>query len=361
MLLVLISSVLIYFNYFYIEIIYLNLHNFEFEEKKLLDKIKDTCDNTFEYMSFDQRMNFYLNSWSTTEEKIGNVNLTISNEILIDKAFFFDYSKFKRYWWSKIELWPETVYGKELDSVLSRVNPQCNLAFSLGDKYPQINNFPLLTKVRSVDNKYNVLLKLQSRRHFDSISSVFTEDIPYDYKINKVVWRGVTTGYGRGQRGALLSKIQTFQQSKLLDIGFNGIVQGMERNVSTTSLRSSLSRHAMLKYKGILMLEGNDVASGLKWALLSNSVVFMPKPTVESWFLESKLVPFVHYVLLKDDLSDLEEMADWCFYKNVEECKQIALESTCFASQFLNRAQEVNLQNKIIEKIDALFLKNNMC
>lgn len=34
---------------------------------------------------------------------------------------------------------------------------------------------------------------------------------------------------------------------------------------------------------------GNDAASGLKWMLASNSVVFMPLPRVETWAMESLL------------------------------------------------------------------------
>jgi len=37
---------------------------------------------------------------------------------------------------------------------------------------------------------------------------------------------------------------------------------------------------------------GNDVASGLKWMLASNSVVFMPPPRVETWAMESLLQVF---------------------------------------------------------------------
>lgn len=53
----------------------------------------------------------------------------------------------------------------------------------------------------------------------------------------------------------------------------------------------------LLRYKGAIMLEGNDVASGLKWALLSNSVVLMPPPTFTSFVLEELFVPWMHYAL----------------------------------------------------------------
>ena len=45
--------------------------------------------------------------------------------------------------------------------------------------------------------------------------------------------------------------------------------------------------------------------------LYSNSVVFMPTPTRSSWAMEDKLVPFVHYVPIAQDLSNLLEMIEW--------------------------------------------------
>ena len=35
-----------------------------------------------------------------------------------------------------------------------------------------------------------------------------------------------------------------------------------------------------LKHKFILCIEGNDVASNLKWVMSSNSVAVMPKPSL---------------------------------------------------------------------------------
>jgi len=50
----------------------------------------------------------------------------------------------------------------------------------------------------------------------------------------------------------------------------------------------------LLKYKVVIVLEGNNVASGLKWALASNSVLVMPPPTIASWAMEELLEPWVH-------------------------------------------------------------------
>jgi hypothetical protein len=79
----------------------------------------------------------------------------------------------------------------------------------------------------------------------------------------------------------------------------------------------------MLTYKAIIMLEGNDVSSGLKWALYSNSVVMTQTPTKTSWAMEELLEPWVHYVPLNDDLSDVEEKMQWIIDHD-EEAQRIA-------------------------------------
>ena len=73
----------------------------------------------------------------------------------------------------------------------------------------------------------------------------------------------------------------------------------------------SVSMRHLLRYKGIVMLEGNDVASGLKWALLSESVVLMPVPKHSSWAMEELLQPWVHFVPLNDDITDVEDKMQW--------------------------------------------------
>ena len=61
------------------------------------------------------------------------------------------------------------------------------------------------------------------------------------------------------------------------------------------------------RYKYIMSIEGNDVATNLKWIFRSNSVCFMRKPRFETWFMEGRLQPNVHYIELKDDFSDVAE------------------------------------------------------
>jgi len=63
--------------------------------------------------------------------------------------------------------------------------------------------------------------------------------------------------------------------------------------------------------------------------LASNSVVFMPPPTAISFKMESKLVPYIHYVPVKRDGSDLLSQLEWAM-KNDDKCKLISEQATVY-------------------------------
>ena len=101
-----------------------------------------------------------------------------------------------------------------------------------------------------------------------------------------------------------------------------------------------------LKHKFILCIEGNDVASNLKWVMSSNSVAVMPKPKYESWFMEGKLIADYHYIQIKDDYSDMEEKINF-YIKNSDKLKIISKNANEYISQFKNKESE-----KIISILD---------
>jgi hypothetical protein len=77
-----------------------------------------------------------------------------------------------------------------------------------------------------------------------------------------------------------------------------------------------------------------DVSSGLKWALYSNSVVLMPRPTFTSWAMEERLEPWVHYVPLRDDLSDVEDRVRWVI-DHPDQARAIAHAGTLWISDLV--------------------------
>lgn len=94
-----------------------------------------------------------------------------------------------------------------------------------------------------------------------------------------------------------------------------------------------------LYYKFVMAIEGNDVATNLKWIMSSNSLAVMPRPTYETWFMEGRLIPDYHYVAIKADYSDLEERLQY-YIEHLDEAEQIVRHAHEYIDQFRDRRRE---------------------
>ena len=103
----------------------------------------------------------------------------------------------------------------------------------------------------------------------------------------------------------------------------------------------------MLRYKYILAVEGNDKATGLNWMLASNSIVFMANPTKFSWLMEDKLKPNVHYILVKNDFSDLLQKIKWCD-AHPNKCKEINRNAKQYMKKFMDQNNELKLELAVL-------------
>jgi len=126
-----------------------------------------------------------------------------------------------------------------------------------------------------------------------------------------------------------------------VNIGVRGIPSGL---IGKEYFKGQMTKQQMLRYKYLLSLEGNDVATNLKWNLASSSVVFMPKPTAETYAMEGLLVPYVHYIPVNNDGSDLEEKLQWA-RENDATCKWISEQATEYMDKLWlsDRAREDNI------------------
>ena len=104
-----------------------------------------------------------------------------------------------------------------------------------------------------------------------------------------------------------------------------------------------------LQYKFILSLEGNDVASNLKWIMSSNSVAVMPRPTYETWFMEGTLIPDYHYIEIKPDFSDLIEKMDY-YIAHPDEAKAIIRHANEYVAQFKAKKREDLISLLVLDK-----------
>jgi hypothetical protein len=186
------------------------------------------------------------------------------------KTYFFDAYRFLRYF-----------------------PPDLRVRFVFGD-LTRTPPAPSLVKSRPLaeDNSNAVLFKLNWIRHFHFVR----DRLPWREKRDLLVGRSTVTQPNR------IRFLERYYDHPLCDVGQINRRRGAPRRYKP---RLSIRRH--LEYKFILCLEGNDVASNLKWVMSSNSLAVMPPPSCETWFMEGLLEPDVHYVALRPDYADLED------------------------------------------------------
>lgn len=166
-----------------------------------------------------------------------------------------------------------------------------------------------------------IIWKLKFKRHFPNLEGLASEDVPWEEKLDMAIFRGTLTGPNVGQIENVRDRCKISPRcdavlnavnSSLVDAKLTALAGKVPEVLDGVRLLGSLmTRTELLKYKALMMIEGNDVSTGLKWALYSNSVVLIPKPTSSTWAMEGLLVPWIHYVPLKDDFSDMDLKMQW--------------------------------------------------
>ncbi|MGY5740899.1 glycosyl transferase family 90 [Vibrio antiquarius] len=202
-----------------------------------------------------------------------------------------------------------------------------------------IPNVPSFIKSRPIFgcNQNSVVLKLNQVRHFKFVD----DPIRYQDKKDMVAWRGV------GFQPHRQKVIHAFYNHPQCNIGQTRPVEGQPWE------KGFMSIEEQLQYKFLLCIEGNDVATNLKWAMSSNSLVIMSKPKYETWFMEGKLEAGVHYVEVKDDYSDLPEKMDY-YLANEQEALAIIENAHQWVEQFKDKPKERLISLMVADKYFAL-------
>lgn len=202
-----------------------------------------------------------------------------------------------------------------------------------------IPNVPSFIKSRPIfgSNQNSVVLKLNQVRHFKFVD----DPVRYQDKKDMVAWRGV------GFQPHRQKVIHAFYNHPQCNIGQTRPVEGLPWE------KGFMSIEEQLQYKFLLCIEGNDVATNLKWAMSSNSLVIMSKPKYETWFMEGKLEAGVHYVEVKDDYSDLPEKMDY-YLANEQEALAIIKNAHQWVEQFKDKRKERLISLMVADKYFAL-------
>lgn len=175
---------------------------------------------------------------------------------------------------------------------------------------------------------------------------------PWETKVNKIFWRGATTGDFYPYTIANFDKLPRLTASvlsklypDLIDSEFSIYTPQMFYDHYENNLKEfceilfrkkavGVSEEKHLKYKYLLSLDGN-AATGTRvpWIMYSNSVLIKQESTKTQWYY-SALKPYIHYVPLEHRLTDIFKQIQWMKGHDIE-LQQISINAQNFVKNNL--------------------------
>lgn len=166
----------------------------------------------------------------------------------------------------------------------------------------------------------------------------FAGDIPpWKKKATRFVWRGSTSGAYDLNRETLAQapRVRLCELGRAIgpvaDFGITDVVQARsEADAEEIKLilqdqglwRERMPQHTMAGAKFLVEIDGNANSWGFFAKLLMGSCILKVDSPFEQWFY-GRLQPWIHYVPVAHDLSDLADKVTWCL-KHESACRKIA-------------------------------------
>lgn len=231
-----------------------------------------------------------------------------------------------------------TTYFFDLNRCLVFFDQNLRFRYEFGDVTLE-PELPTLLKSRPIagETSNSVVLKLDRERHFQFIH----DRKSFRQKKDMLVSRNCVHQPHR------VAFMERYFGHPMCNVG--QINKDMIHNGHTEWVREYLSLDDQLDYKFICCIEGNDVATNLKWVMSSNSLPVMPRPRYETWFMEGTLIPGYHYVEIKDDYSDLIEKMNY-YIAHPEEAEAIIQHNHEYIQKFRNSSLERKISLLVLEK-----------
>ncbi|ESY85735.1 lipopolysaccharide biosynthesis protein [Mesorhizobium sp. LNHC220B00] len=231
-----------------------------------------------------------------------------------------------------------SMYYYDLKEFARYFDPSLLIDLKFGDVIG-VPKLPTLVKDRPIraDNSNAVVMKFNKFRHFH----MPVDTVAFADKRPAVVWRGDLNNPIRTRF------LDVARDLPLCDAGSH------KRSAPAKYSKPFLSISQHLRYRYIVSLEGNDVATNLKWIMNSNSLCLMPPPTYETWFGESQLEADVHYAPLDPDFADLGAKVRY-FEAHPAAAERIIAAANAYCRKFSNERDEHSISLLVLYKYFVL-------
>ncbi|KAJ7573683.1 glycosyl transferase family 90-domain-containing protein [Mycena floridula] len=213
------------------------------------------------------------------------------------------------------------------------------------DMYPILS----MTKVSPCFSDILVPSEVYYQEAWWSPKYAYPNNIPWEKKKEVIYWRGRGTGgHITGQNYRKFSRFRAFDIARthtdIMDIAITDLLgEHCGGQCDGDAIRKEYNiqphnspREEQYQYKYLLDLDGNSFSSRYLGLLRSGSLVF--KSTLFSEFFNDWLRPYVHYIPVLVDLSDLTEKIEWAI-KNDAAARRIQETGRLFAEKVMTDNQ----------------------
>lgn len=108
------------------------------------------------------------------------------------------------------------------------------------------------------------------------------------------------------------------------------------------------------KYKYLIYCQGHSAANRYLTLMRLGSVILKVESTCKArdlWFFKY-LKPYIHYVPVKADMSDLEDQIKWCI-NNDNKCKMIVLNNELFAKTYFTKEYLLSYMSNVLNPLST--------
>lgn len=185
-----------------------------------------------------------------------------------------------------------------------------------------------ISGMRSADHRHLVLVPTSGRNRFlgpnlhRQMQDLKKNWIPWKDKTDTAWWGGAMTGdrWAKFEPRTLTRRevLYYFRDHPSDQVClYLTYLRSSEKLPEGLSLSNRFSKKSAFGHKCLLLLPGNDIASGSSWYFAGNSVVLMPRPHLEH-ILYFEMNPWEHYVPLENDPADILVKLKWVLDNQLE-------------------------------------------
>lgn len=204
--------------------------------------------------------------------------------------------------------------------------------------------------------------------------------VPWEERKSTAVFRGGSTGCGVTVDSNPRLKLAYISSTKpmddgelLLDAGITNwnlrprklkgqkYLQTIDIKQLPFGLVDRLTPREQSQYKYVVNVDGHVAAYRLSLELGSGACILFVASKYKLWFRDM-LKPYVHYVPVKSDLSDLLDRIKWC-KQNDSKCKQIATNAQKFATTYLTKDGILDYLQRLlfaVKRVNGVYLYNSV-